>query len=62
MNLAKNVIHKSEMQLLLAKMRLRQGKNKEAGELLSDLLESVPGLYAADEARRILEESFGDPD
>ena len=62
MKLAKNVIHKSEMQLLLAKMRLRQGKNEEAGELLRDLLESAPGLYAADEARRILEGSFGGPD
>lgn len=55
MNLAKNVIHKSEMQLLLAKMKQKQGESKKAEELLRGIMEYAPELYAGKEAVRLLE-------
>ena len=55
-NLAKNGIHKSEMQLLLAKMELKRGETKKAEELLRKLAEYRPDLYSGREAAKILRE------
>lgn len=57
MNLAKNVIHKGEMQLLLAKMKQKQGQTKEAEELLRGIMEYAPELYSGKEALRLLEDT-----
>lgn len=57
MNLAKNVIHKGEMQLLLARMKQRQGEIEEAEKLLRGLTEYGPELYSGKEAVRLLKET-----
>lgn len=53
---AGNRIHKSEMQLLLARMRRAAGEEEAARKLLNEAAESGEGLYAGTEAGRLLEE------
>lgn len=55
MNLAKNAIHKSEMRLLLAKMKMQLGEKEKAGALLRKLTEDAAELYSGKEAMRILD-------
>ncbi len=50
---AGNRIHKSEMQLLLARMRHAQGQEDAARQLLKEAEASGDGLYAGAEAKRL---------
>lgn len=50
---AGNRIHKSEMQLLLARMRHAQGQEDAARQLLKEAETSGEGLYAGAEAKRL---------
>ena len=52
--LAKNRIHKSEMQLLLARAKHAAGDGSGAEALLRDAAETGKGLYAGEEASRLL--------
>lgn len=53
--LAKNAIHKGEMLLLLAQMK-RETNPEEAGDLLEEVLQTVPDLYAGQQAKKLLAE------
>lgn len=55
-NLAGNRIHKSEMQLLLAGMRYREGQKEAAAQLLKEALKSGADLYGGRRAGELLKE------
>ncbi len=52
---AGNRIHKSEMQLLLARMNHAEGREEPARALLQEAAETGAGLYAGAEATKLLE-------
>lgn len=54
--LARNIIHKNEIRLVLAKARLGQGKRAGAVELLREICEEGGGLYVGRVAERWLGE------
>ncbi len=54
--LAGNRIHKSEMQILLARMRRSEGQEEAAKQLLKEAAESGEGLYGGRRARQLAEE------
>lgn len=53
-NLANNRIHKSEMQLLLARARQNEGADEAAEELLRAAMDTGEGLYAGEKASELL--------
>lgn len=55
--LAKNRIHQSEIQLVLAQAMFNRGASQQAGELLLHVKTSGEGLYAARRADKLLQES-----
>ncbi len=57
--LAGNRIHKSEMQILLARMRRSEGQEEAAKQLLKEAAESGEGLYGGRRARQLAEEWKG---
>lgn len=52
--LSKNRIHKSEIQLVLARAMANRGNQTEADELLLEALSTGKGLYAEHQARKLL--------
>lgn len=54
--LAGNRIHKSEMQLLLARMRHKEGQEEAAKQLINEAMQSGAGLYGERRARQLAKE------